>query len=100
MYAAMGDVHRNYVNILSMLLCLRQACDDPSLVKDHLKDGESRTQIELLSREEQHFLISRLKSNSDVCSICMVRTDAFHFGFSIFVFIFCVYITIIKVLIF
>ena len=81
MYAAMGDVHRNYVNILSMLLCLRQACDHPSPVKDHLKDGESRTQIELLSREEQHFLISRLKSNS----ICMVRTDAFHFGFSIFV---------------
>ena len=85
MYAAMGDVHRNYVNILSMLLCLRQACDHPSLVKDHSKDGERHTQIDLLSPEEQHFLISRLKSNSDVCSICMVRTDASNFAFSIFV---------------
>ncbi|KAJ0965942.1 hypothetical protein J5N97_027080 [Dioscorea zingiberensis] len=70
-YAAAGTVKQNYVNILLMLLRLRQACDHPLLVKGH--DFRSITSMEMakeLHRDKQAELLSCLEACLAICSIC------------------------------
>lgn len=74
MYAAEGTVQSNYVNILWMLLRLRQACDHPRLVKGDYPDAVGRSTTEYaskLSDEKRGLLLSILERNCDTCSICL-----------------------------
>ncbi|MBA0720376.1 hypothetical protein Golax_007998 [Gossypium laxum] len=71
-YAAAGTVKQNYVNILLMLLRLRQACDHPLLVRGFDSNSSQRLSIETaktLPQERLTFLLSRLSSLS-LCGIC------------------------------
>eukprot|EP00250_Pteridium_aquilinum_P018413 c24079_g1_i1 orf=750-3974(-) len=73
MYAAAGTVQSNYVNILWMLLRLRQACDHPRLVKGGNSDAVGRSSMEharKLSDDKRQILLSVLERNNDACSIC------------------------------
>ncbi|KAI5059132.1 hypothetical protein GOP47_0025451 [Adiantum capillus-veneris] len=73
MYAEAGTVQSNYVNILWMLLRLRQACNHPRLVKGGHSDIAERSNVECarkLSMEKRMILLSILERNSDACSIC------------------------------
>ncbi|MCO5586329.1 hypothetical protein L7F22_040268 [Adiantum nelumboides] len=73
-YAEAGTVQSNYVNILWMLLRLRQACNHPRLVKGGHSDIAETSSIECakkLSFEKRRFLLSVLERNSDACSICL-----------------------------
>ena len=75
MYAAAGTVQSNYVNILWMLLRLRQACDHPRLVKGDFSDtveSASRDFAGKLSEEKRASLLSVLERNCDTCGICSV----------------------------
>ncbi|XP_058082648.1 helicase-like transcription factor CHR28 [Magnolia sinica] len=72
-YADAGTVKQNYVNILLMLLRLRQACDHPLLVKGYDSNSVWRSSVETakkLPREEQTRLLNRLEACFAICSIC------------------------------
>ncbi|KAL0407358.1 UNVERIFIED_CONTAM: Helicase-like transcription factor CHR28 [Sesamum latifolium] len=72
-YAAAGTVKQNYVNILLMLLRLRQACDHPLLVKGFSSNSKMTSSIEMakkLSREKQISLLNCLEASLAICGIC------------------------------
>ncbi|XP_072955755.1 helicase-like transcription factor CHR28 isoform X1 [Typha angustifolia] len=72
-YAAAGTVKQNYVNILLMLLRLRQACDHPLLVKGYDSNSVWRCSLEMASklpREKREHLICCLEAGSAICTIC------------------------------
>lgn len=72
-YAAAGTVKQNYVNILLMLLRLRQACDHPVLVKGHDFSSSGKTSMEIakeLHRDKQAELLCCLEACLAICSIC------------------------------
>ncbi|XP_042041664.1 helicase-like transcription factor CHR28 isoform X2 [Salvia splendens] len=72
-YQAAGTVKQNYVNILLMLLRLRQACDHPLLVKGYSSNAKNTSSIETvkkLSPEEQSFLLNCLEGSLAICGIC------------------------------
>lgn len=74
-YAAAGTVKQNYVNILLMLLRLRQACDHPLLVKNFDSHSSRRSTIDMakkLSRDEQVYLLNCLEASLAICGICNV----------------------------
>ncbi|MBA0778122.1 hypothetical protein Gotri_006036 [Gossypium trilobum] len=71
-YAAAGTVKQNYVNILLMLLRLRQACDHPLLVRGFDSNSSWNLSIETakkLPQEKLTFLLSCL-SSLELCGIC------------------------------
>ncbi|XP_015699036.2 helicase-like transcription factor CHR28 isoform X2 [Oryza brachyantha] len=75
-YAAAGTVKQNYVNILLMLLRLRQACDHPHLVRGHESTSSRMSSLEMAKKlpvERQESLLICLQSCSALCSLC---TDA------------------------
>ncbi|KAL0363351.1 UNVERIFIED_CONTAM: Helicase-like transcription factor CHR28 [Sesamum calycinum] len=72
-YAAAGTVKQNYVNILLMLLRLRQACDHPLLVKGFSPNSQMTSSIEVakkLPREKHIFLLNCLEASLAICGIC------------------------------
>eukprot|EP01018_Ginkgo_biloba_P022585 Gb_33076 [translate_table: standard] len=72
-YAAAGTVKQNYVNILLMLLRLRQACDHPRLVKGCSSDSTWRSSAEAarkLPREKQIDLMNCLEGSLAICGMC------------------------------
>ncbi|PON71009.1 Cdk-activating kinase assembly factor [Parasponia andersonii] len=72
-YANAGTVKQNYVNILLMLLRLRQACDHPSLVKGFDSHSLWNSSVEIarkLPRDEQEHLLKRLEASLAICGIC------------------------------
>ncbi|KAJ8761391.1 hypothetical protein K2173_001522 [Erythroxylum novogranatense] len=72
-YAAAGTVKQNYVNILLMLLRLRQACDHPLLVRDLDSNTFGRSSVEMakkLSQEKQLHLLNCLEGSLAICGIC------------------------------
>ncbi|KAI3456289.1 hypothetical protein Pfo_012952 [Paulownia fortunei] len=72
-YAAAGTVKQNYVNILLMLLRLRQACDHPLLVKGFNSNLHVTSSIEMakkLPREKHIFLLNCLEASLAICGIC------------------------------
>ncbi|KAH6825201.1 SNF2 domain-containing protein / helicase domain-containing protein / zinc finger protein-like protein [Perilla frutescens var. hirtella] len=72
-YAAAGTVKQNYVNILLMLLRLRQACDHPLLVKGFNSNSKVASSIEMakkLPRERKCFLLDCLEGSLAICGIC------------------------------
>ncbi|KQK10005.2 hypothetical protein BRADI_2g51727v3 [Brachypodium distachyon] len=70
-YAAAGTVKQNYVNILLMLLRLRQACDHPYLVKGHESSWASSLEIaKKLPMERQQELLVCLQTCSAICALC------------------------------
>ncbi|CAM0883343.1 unnamed protein product [Alopecurus aequalis] len=70
-YAAAGTVKQNYVNILLMLLRLRQACDHPHLVKGHESSWTSSLEAaKKLPMERQQELLVCLQSCSAICALC------------------------------
>lgn len=89
MYAAAGTVKQNYVNILLMLLRLRQACDHPLLVRGYDSDSLWKSSVETakkLPREKQIELLYCLEIGLAICSLCNVcgyalslcLMDSFH----------------------
>ncbi|XVF25859.1 hypothetical protein REPUB_Repub13aG0250200 [Reevesia pubescens] len=71
-YADAGTVKQNYVNILLMLLRLRQACDHPLLVRGFDSNSSWSSSIETakkLPQEKLIFLLSCLSSLA-LCGIC------------------------------
>ncbi|XP_031126595.1 helicase-like transcription factor CHR28 isoform X2 [Ipomoea triloba] len=72
-YAAAGTVKQNYVNILLMLLRLRQACDHPYLVGGSNSSLDWRSSIEMakkLPQEKRILLLNCLEASLAICSIC------------------------------
>ncbi|XP_019162574.1 PREDICTED: helicase-like transcription factor CHR28 isoform X2 [Ipomoea nil] len=72
-YAAAGTVKQNYVNILLMLLRLRQACDHPQLVGGSNSSLDWRSSIEMakkLPQEKRILLLNCLEASLAICSIC------------------------------
>jgi SNF2 family DNA or RNA helicase len=72
-YAAAGTVKQNYVNILLMLLRLRQACDHPFLVKGCKNTSAWRSSVEMakqLPRQQQLSLLNCLEDSLAICGIC------------------------------
>ncbi|KAL6991016.1 hypothetical protein U1Q18_009139 [Sarracenia purpurea var. burkii] len=72
-YAAAGTVKQNYVNILLMLLRLRQACDHPLLVRGYNSSSAWRSSVEVakkLPREKQVCLLNCLEASLAICGIC------------------------------
>ncbi|XP_019445634.1 PREDICTED: helicase-like transcription factor CHR28 isoform X2 [Lupinus angustifolius] len=72
-YANAGTVKQNYVNILLMLLRLRQACDHPLLVKHYNSDSLWRSSAELakkIPQEKQISLLKCLEASLALCGIC------------------------------
>lgn len=72
-YADAGTVKQNYVNILLMLLRLRQACDHPLLVKRYNSTTLWKSSVETamqLPREKQLFLLKCLEASLALCGIC------------------------------
>ncbi|KAK7400514.1 hypothetical protein VNO78_11723 [Psophocarpus tetragonolobus] len=72
-YADAGTLKENYVNILLMLLRLRQACDHPLLVKRYNSNSLWRSSVEMakkLPQEKQIFLLKCLGASLALCSIC------------------------------
>ncbi|KAH7293668.1 hypothetical protein KP509_28G036100 [Ceratopteris richardii] len=93
-YAEAGTVQSNYVNILWMLLRLRQACDHPCLVKEGHSDLSGRSNLEharKLLPEKRRILLSVLERNCDPCTICSVcfyfTTIIFNAAFTFYLFI-------------
>lgn len=79
-YAAAGTVKQNYVNILLMLLRLRQACDHPFLVKgfdSHSLLSSSLEMAKKLPQDEKEHLLNRLEASLAICGICSVCTIVF-----------------------
>ncbi|XP_019440268.1 PREDICTED: helicase-like transcription factor CHR28 isoform X4 [Lupinus angustifolius] len=74
-YADAGTVKQNYVNILLMLLRLRQACDHPLLVKRYNSNSLWKSSVETemkLPQEEQLSLLKCLETSLALCGICNV----------------------------
>ncbi|GJN17486.1 hypothetical protein PR202_gb04557 [Eleusine coracana subsp. coracana] len=72
-YAAAGTVKQNYVNILLMLLRLRQACDHPHLVRGHESTSSWMSSLEVAKKlpvERQQELLNCLQSCSAICALC------------------------------
>ncbi|KAF5765014.1 putative DNA helicase chromatin remodeling SNF2 family [Helianthus annuus] len=72
-YAAAGTVKQNYVNILLMLLRLRQACDHPLLVRGCRSSTDWRLSVEKakqLPQEKLKHLLNCLEASLAICSIC------------------------------
>ncbi|KAK9065303.1 hypothetical protein SSX86_016686 [Deinandra increscens subsp. villosa] len=72
-YAAAGTVKQNYVNILLMLLRLRQACDHPLLVKGCSSNSlwkSSLDKAKKLPPEKRMHLLNCLEASLAICSIC------------------------------
>ncbi|KAG2592152.1 hypothetical protein PVAP13_5NG529200 [Panicum virgatum] len=72
-YAAAGTVKQNYVNILLMLLRLRQACDHPHLVRGYESTSNWKSSLEMakkLPMERQQELLICLQSCSAICALC------------------------------
>ncbi|KAG6638596.1 hypothetical protein I3843_10G045400 [Carya illinoinensis] len=72
-YADAGTVKQNYVNILLMLLRLRQACDHPLLVRPYDSNSLWRSSVEMakkLPREKQISLLNCLEASLAICGIC------------------------------
>ncbi|KAL7088914.1 hypothetical protein ACP275_13G157400 [Erythranthe tilingii] len=72
-YAAAGTVKQNYVNILLMLLRLRQACDHPLLVKGLNSNSQMASSIAIakkLPREKHMSLLNCLEASLAICGIC------------------------------
>ncbi|KAK9089384.1 hypothetical protein Scep_028466 [Stephania cephalantha] len=72
-YAAAGTVKQNYVNILLMLLRLRQACGHPLLVRGYDSNSIWRSSVDLvkkLPKEKQSNLLSCLEASLAICGIC------------------------------
>ncbi|CAA6658431.1 unnamed protein product [Spirodela intermedia] len=72
-YADAGTVKQNYVNILLMLLRLRQACDHPRLVKGYDSSSIWRSSIETakkIPRDKQMELLNCLESCLALCALC------------------------------
>ncbi|XP_043689070.1 helicase-like transcription factor CHR28 isoform X2 [Telopea speciosissima] len=72
-YAAAGTVRQNYVNILLMLLRLRQACDHPLLVKGFDSNSvwrSSREMAKKLPRDKQMGLLNCLEACLAICGVC------------------------------
>lgn len=72
-YAAAGTVKQNYVNILLMLLRLRQACDHPLLVRSSGSNSMHRSSLEMvkkLPREKRIYLLNCLEDSLAICGIC------------------------------
>ncbi|XP_074560878.1 LOW QUALITY PROTEIN: helicase-like transcription factor CHR28 [Curcuma longa] len=72
-YANEGTVKQNYVNILLMLLRLRQACDHRFLVNGYGSDSMEKSSIETarkLPKEKQKDLLSCLEACLAICTIC------------------------------
>ncbi|PIA25059.1 hypothetical protein AQUCO_12900001v1 [Aquilegia coerulea] len=72
-YAAAGTVKQNYVNILLMLLRLRQACDHPLLVKGNDSSSVWKSSVETakkLAVDKQLQLLNCLEACSEICGIC------------------------------
>ncbi|KAF8663900.1 hypothetical protein HU200_055238 [Digitaria exilis] len=71
-YAAAGTVKQNYVNILLMLLRLRQACDHPHLVRGHEFTSNWMSSLEMAKKlplERQQELLICLQSSA-ICALC------------------------------
>lgn len=74
-YADAGTVKQNYVNILLMLLRLRQACNHPLLVNGCNSNTNWRSSVDMASklpREKQEHLLSFLEASSALCGLCNV----------------------------
>ncbi|WOL12968.1 helicase-like transcription factor CHR28 isoform X1 [Canna indica] len=72
-YANEGTVKQNYVNILLMLLRLRQACDHRFLVNGYGSDSGGSSSVEMvkkLPKEKQKDLLSCLEACLAICTIC------------------------------
>uniref|UniRef100_A0A2P2KS54 Uncharacterized protein LOC105649495 n=1 Tax=Rhizophora mucronata TaxID=61149 RepID=A0A2P2KS54_RHIMU len=72
-YAAAGTVKQNYVNILLMLLRLRQACDHPLLVRgldSNLLGRSSKEMAKKLPHEKRMQLLQHLEASFAICGIC------------------------------
>uniref|UniRef100_A0A1D1YZL0 Putative ATP-dependent helicase C23E6.02 n=1 Tax=Anthurium amnicola TaxID=1678845 RepID=A0A1D1YZL0_9ARAE len=72
-YADAGTVKQNYVNILLMLLRLRQACDHPLLVKGYDSSSIWRSSLEAakkIPRDKQIELLRCLESCLALCAVC------------------------------
>ncbi|KAJ6846832.1 helicase-like transcription factor CHR28 isoform X2 [Iris pallida] len=72
-YADAGTVKQNYVNILLMLLRLRQACDHCLLVKGCGSVSNRNASLETakkLSRDQKINLLSCLEASLAICTIC------------------------------
>ncbi|KAL5579357.1 hypothetical protein UlMin_011799 [Ulmus minor] len=71
-YAAAGTVKQNYVNILLMLLRLRQACDHPRLVRRYNSNSlwQSSEVTKKLPRDQQIQLLNCLEGSLAICVIC------------------------------
>ncbi|CAH8251893.1 unnamed protein product [Arabidopsis lyrata] len=68
-YAEAGTVKQNYVNILLMLLRLRQACGHPLLVSS-LAWSSSAEMAKKLPYEKLTFLLHSLEASLAFCGIC------------------------------
>ncbi|XP_027933632.1 helicase-like transcription factor CHR28 isoform X3 [Vigna unguiculata] len=72
-YADAGTVKQNYVNILLMLLRLRQACDHPLLVKRYNSNSLWKSSVEMakkLTQEKRLSLLNCLEACLALCGIC------------------------------
>ncbi|KAK4754431.1 hypothetical protein SAY87_002535 [Trapa incisa] len=72
-YAAAGTVKENYVNILLMLLRLRQACDHPLLVRGYDASSTWKPSIEVAKKlppEKKIQLLNCLGASQAICAIC------------------------------
>lgn len=72
-YADAGTVKQNYVNILLMLLRLRQACDHPLLVKGHDSNSVWKSSLNTakkLPKDKLMNLLSCLEACLAICTIC------------------------------
>ncbi|KAK9988170.1 hypothetical protein SO802_028409 [Lithocarpus litseifolius] len=75
LHAAAGTVNQNYANILLMLLCLRQACGHPFLVKDYNSDSVGKVSVEMAKRVPRDMLINLLDCLEMSFAICHVCND-------------------------
>lgn len=72
-YAAAGTVKQNYVNILLMLLRLRQACDHPLLVRGFASGSNSISSLDMakkLPQEKQIHLLNCFEASLAICGLC------------------------------
>ncbi|GJX78641.1 helicase-like transcription factor CHR28, partial [Tanacetum coccineum] len=72
-YSNAGTLHKNYANILVMLLRLRQACGHPLLVTGTKSTSELESSLEeakQLSPEKRKSLLNCLKASLAICGIC------------------------------
>ncbi|KAJ9566020.1 hypothetical protein OSB04_001986 [Centaurea solstitialis] len=74
-YAAAGTVKQNYINILLMLLRLRQACDHPLLVRGCSSSTGWRLSVEKAKELPQEILSGLLKCLEASLAICGICND-------------------------